>query len=295
MANDNPVPPDVDSSFSRTQQLELPGAGSPGTTGEVMRAAAARVSSSVGRRVRGAAATASEAIGHRARRAGAWLAAHPRCAAVGAFGLVALGLVVVLAMRSGGAEVARSSEQKERDRVTALVDSRHADADGTDPSKAMAHARAAIELREFTEALEVLERLQRADPGVAEDAEFISLAIQTFQAGRTQRTLALLKSADRDVAVPMLQAATGDWPYRVRHGAKDALEAFEVPVADPVALSLLDVWQLERCDQRRAVAAKLLSSRASDERILPGLEAAARRPSDDGCLEDLLPAKSAKR
>ena len=136
--------------------------------------------------------------------------------------------------------------------------------------------------------LEALEIAIKTDPAIAQDEDFLRLALQSFNAGRPARSQYLLQAADKKTLDPLLQHATADYSYRIRHGAADVLKSQGTAVSDPVPMMLLDVWQLERCDARRAVANKLLASSPGDLRVMGGIDAVARRPADEGCLKGLV-------
>ncbi len=233
-----------------------------------------RVGASVGRRSRAAGA---RALGV-ARRT--WSTRRP--VVLGAAGVLLVIVAVVATLRSS------TQAEPVGDLVSALARSRTSD-------KPIERAAAAVQMREFGEALEALERARAATPAIAADATFVALSLQTFNAGRAARSAALLAQTPKDEAISALQQASLDWSYRVRHGAADLLKTIGVGLEDPIGFGLLDVWQLERCDQRRATASKLLATHARDARLVAGLDAAARRPADEGCLRDLLSAPSAAR
>lgn len=232
------------------------------TTGELTKMAATRVKDSFTRRAAGALR---------------WVSSHRRPAAGG---LLALSLAVTAMAWPRAAPPSAAQD----DRVSALVRARDSDRLGANASSALEHARAAQALGEYSELLDALETAVRADASIVHTDAFFLLALQSFNAGRASRSQALLQRAERRTAEPLLQAATADYSYRVRHGAADALKLLGVAVSDPVPMALLDVWQHDRCDARRSAANRLLADAAGDPRVLPGIEAAARRPGDDGCL-----------
>ena len=316
MPGDRPPKSELDPAFAPTQAMEpvqghpAPVSPAPAATGAVARAAAQQLGASLGRRVAEARTRGASIARDRLKRTRRWLRGNPRTAAAACAGLVVALLVFALCgVRAGSPHSGASGgpalrpELRTRietaiargDRVSALAFAREADGEGAGVTETLLRARLASELREYGETLEALERARAARSEVAREPTFVALAVQTFNAGRPSRTLALLSGVGKEQAVEALQAATTDWSYRVRHGAADGLKAMGLTPGDPVALGLLDVWQLERCDQRSAVAARLLAGSASDERIVPALQAAARRPSDDGCLREVLPARGAGR
>lgn len=238
-----------------------------GTTGDLTKLAANRLKDSVVRR---------------AVVAWRWIAAHRRPVAGGL-----VGLAVAVTALGWPRDTARADD----DRVSSLVRARANDRLGARASTALEHARAAQALGEYVEMLEALETAARADPSITKDPEFFPLALQSLNASRVGRSQALMQLTDRRNAEPLLQAATSDYSYRVRHGAADALKLLGVAVADPVPMYLLDVWQHERCDARRGAAKALLAVAPTDARTLPGIEAAAQRSNDDGCLTALARAR----
>ncbi|MHB8876212.1 MAG: hypothetical protein ACYC8T_21180 [Myxococcaceae bacterium] len=301
MSNETAQKPAVDPPFAPTQALEPVASAappsppaSPATTGEVARAATRRVAGSLLRRVTSAAKRGISVAWARVEPARRWTQSHPRATAAACVGLGAV-LAIAVSPSHAKEQALVDSALSRRDMVSALALARAADQDGAGPAEAILRAQLALELREHREALEALERAQRAGADISKEPAFIALAIQTYNAGSPARTTSLLAKGTKEQVVEALQVATTDWSYRVRHGAAGALKALGVAVQDPVALGLLDVWQLERCDQRAAVASKLLATRATDERIVPGLEAAAKRPADDGCLREILPTRAAAR
>lgn len=253
----------------------------PATTGDVTRLAAQRLGQSATRRARTGLRRAAEA-GEVARQ---WVRGHRRATAsiVLAVALLATSAVIAWFARSKP-----SSEPAGRDLVSLLVQTRQADKLGAGSAAAVEHARAAVAMGEYGEMLEALEIAVKTDPAIAKDEDFLRLALQSFNAGKPGRSQYLVQGADRKTLDPVLQLTTADYSYRVRHGAADILKSQGTAVADPVPMLLLDVWQLERCDARRAVANKLIASSPGDLRVTAGIDAAARRPMDDGCLKGLV-------
>ncbi len=252
---------------------------SPTTTGDLTKLAARRLTSSFRRRAGVAWAAAAR-----------WVRSHRRVA-LAAVAAPALAFTAVHTATRPSVD-GSVPEGSSRDLVTFLVQSRQNDRLGAGPREALLHARAALALGEYTEMLEALELALKAEPKLADDEEFLKLALQSFNAGRTMRTQALLQRAERKRVEPVLQAATSDYSYRIRHGAADQLKLLGVAVADPVPMMLLDVWQLDRCDARRSAANRLLAAARGDARVTAGLEAAARRPADDGCLKGVVAVSS---
>lgn len=162
----------------------------------------------------------------------------------------------------------------------------------TVPAILVTRAMLAAELRDSLDALDALEQAVKALPSIAEEPIYVHAAVQTFAAGRVTRTQALLGHVSRDLAIKELSVASTDWSFRVRHGASDLLKAYGKSVPDEVAVTLLDLWQAENCDSKRAIAGRLLA-KGDDPRIGPAIEAAARR--DDGCLSNLTARARAAR
>lgn len=251
------------------------------STGALTRVAVSRVGQSAWRRL-GAALRDAGAAGKALRER-----ASPHRLVV-AVGLASVAVLITVAVwpAQGTARFELPAADR-RDLVSFLVRARQGDVAGASAELAVQHARAAVALGEYGEMLEALESAVKAEPALAQSGDFVELALQSFNAGRANRSQALLARCERKTCEPPLQAATADYSYRIRHGAADVLKLLGVPVADPVPPALLDLWQLERCDQRRAVANKLLAATPIDPRVPPGIEAAARRAADDGCLKDL--------
>lgn len=258
----------------------------PVTTGPLARLAAARLRESASRQAQSALAALVEL----SMRLVA-LASRRRVLAVGVcVGVVgSAGIAAGVVWRRAAGSIAPLPDVARSDPVSFLVSARERGAAGASASEWVHYAGAAVALGEHGEALEALERALQRDATLVKSSEFLQLALQSFRAGKSGRSQALLAKSTLEVATPALQQATVDLAFRVRHGAADTLRQLGIPVRDPTAMLLLDLWQLERCDQRRAVAHKLLSARPRDVRVAPGLAAAARRPTDDGCLRELVP------
>lgn len=264
--------------------METPTETTPGaaTTGDLTRLAAQRLGQSASRRARTGLRRAVEA----GEVAGQWVRGHRR--ATGSL-VLAVALLAASALAwSARSRPSASSEPAGRDLVSLLVQTRQGDRIGAGAAAAVEHARAAVAMGEYGELLEALEIAVKTDPALAHDEDFLRLSLQSFNAGKPARSQYLMQSADRKTLEPLLQSATADYSYRIRHGAAKVLEAQGSAVADPVPMLLLDVWQLERCDARRAVASKLIASSPGDLRVTGGLDAAARRPMDEGCLKGLV-------
>lgn len=254
------------------------------TTGDVTRLAAQRLGQSASRRARTGLRRSHEV----ADAALQWSRGHRRAT-------VSIALAVVLLSAGGAAMALRSkpasaasSDSGARDLVSLLVQTRQADRIGAGAAAAVEHARAAVAMGEYVEMLEALEIAVKTDPNIAQDEDFLRLALQSFNAGRPARSQYLFQQTEKQTLEPLLQQATRDYSYRIRHGAADVLKAQGTVVADPVPMLLLDVWQLERCDARRAIANKLIASSPGDLRVMAGIDAVARRPADEGCLKGLV-------
>lgn len=256
---------------------------SAATTGDVTRLAAQRLGQSASRRARTGMRRAAEA----SQAARQWSREHRRTTTS-----IIVAAVLLAASTIGWAArskpPAASMDSSGRDLVTLLVQTREANRIGAGSAAAVEHARAAVAMGEYVEMLEALEIAVKTDPAIAQDQDFVRLALQSFNAGKPARSQYLLQRADRKTLDPLLQQATGDYSYRIRHGAADVLKSQGTAVEDPVPMLLLDVWQLERCDARRAVATKLIASSPGDLRVMGGIDAVARRPADDGCLKGLV-------
>lgn len=189
------------------------------------------------------------------------------------------GELVRSALASGDAlsalAVLRSSAAKDRLRA--------------DPAALAVRARLALGAREPSDALDSLELAITEHPKLVKEAWVAESIIQTFNAGRPARTGLLLARVARTTSVGLLRTASADWSWRVRHGAADALNQLGEAPPDPVGFLIFDAWQTDRCDVQRAAVAKLRAPGVTDERIPAALEALARRPGLQGCIDDLLP------
>ena len=304
--SDVPRPPGIDSSFSATE-LDLSPA-QPGIASGVLSAELERGAPPPDRRAAparswaGLGPLARDAVPAllRAPAALRWAVAGGSAALLITFGAWALrsppaeasaetpdlGRWVDRLPEEGRPKVA--SALRRRDVLSALIATRTLAAGAKGPAVDLVRAHLALEAREPLEALTALERAVQSGEDVASDPLFVRTAVESFTAGQSPRTLALIGRVPRAEARSALEVGTTHWSFRIRHGSLEALKAIGADPPDAAAAMLLDVWQLERCDARRAVAVKLLARREEDERISPALEAASRRSADEGCLAPLL-------
>lgn len=150
-------------------------------------------------------------------------------------------------------------------------------------------AHLSLEAREPSDAIDPLEKAAQLDPDVVSDPLFARAAVRSMVVGRSSRHAVLLARIPRGQAVPALEAATGDWSYRVRRGAADTLKSLGAPVPDETGMLMLDLWQADSCDGRQALFRRLLKTKDSDERVGPFLELVAKKRNEDSCLEGLIP------
>jgi hypothetical protein len=178
------------------------------------------------------------------------------------------------------------------DSVSALAALRSAGAKErlrADPAALAVRARLALAAIDPNDALESLEAAITEHPKLLNERWVAESIIQTFNAGRPARTGLLLSKLDKPFAIPLLRTGTADWSWRVRHGAADALKAVGEATPDQVGFLILDAWQTDRCDVQRAAVSKLRAPAMADDRIAPALEALAKRPGLQGCIDDLVP------
>jgi hypothetical protein len=192
-------------------------------------------------------------------------------------------------------ELARRALEKS-DELSALAAFRNAAAYErlrADPMAQALRARLSLVTKDPNDALDWLEQALALEPKLAEEPWAADAVVQTFGANKPARTGALLARLPKPAQVKALRDGCNDWQYRVRHGAADALKPLNEVCPDPIGFLIADAWQLDKCDQARAVVQKLTTG-AQDERIAPVLDVLARRPGVGPCISDLLPKTAGK-
>jgi hypothetical protein len=192
-------------------------------------------------------------------------------------------------------ELARRSLEKS-DELSALAAFRNAAAYEhlrADPMAQALRARLSLVTKDPNDALDWLEQALAIDPKLGDEPWAADAVVQTFGANKPARTGALLARLQKPAQLKALREGCSDWQYRVRHGAADALKPLNEVCPDPIGFLIADAWQLDKCDQARAVVQKLTSG-AQDERIPPVLDVLARRPGVGPCISDLLPKTAGK-
>ncbi len=132
----------------------------------------------------------------------------------------------------------------------------------------LARAQAALVLADSFEALISLEKAIALDAAVAQKPQYLETVLRTFAAAQPQRSAKLIESLDKStLTLSTLQQYARDANPRIRRAAAEKLKAFSVPVADEIGVLLLDALQTEKCEERKALFAKLLTRPEKDERI----------------------------